>query len=35
MDLNELRDFEKENKSDDGGLKGGYKIDVKVRRFFG
>jgi len=34
MDLNELRDFEKENKSDDGGLKGGYKIDVKVRRFF-
>ncbi|MBK7867455.1 MAG: DUF814 domain-containing protein [Ignavibacteriales bacterium] len=34
MDLNELRDFEKENKNDDGGSKGGYKIDVKVRRFF-
>ncbi len=34
MDLNELRDFEKENRNDDNGQKGGYKIDVKVRRFF-
>lgn len=34
MDLNELREFEKENKSDDGSQKSGYKIDAKVRRFF-
>lgn len=34
MDLNELRDFDKENRNEDGGPKGAFKIDVKVRRFF-